>query len=236
MKSKEFIKAPIFNHGEGFGCTGSFYGFAHVSKEDALHIINEVFSAQGYPLQKYEVIPEPILRYQAMIDPKGFMATLNLNHEQLGAFTNKVYDDFHELNNTYFKKKLNSSWYKRTNKLQLLKRFLPLPLFVDFYNPELNLIIKYISKEDCQIYDENHFDGDSSIEYFYCKDTAVKFRKYLSRVKGTNCVVFYDPVHRYLLEDENSHDELQKAILNLKLQISDFFKWIGNKNAESIQH
>ncbi len=104
-----------------------------------------------------------------------------------------------------------------------------LPFYPISYNKELSMILVFVDINACKKYENSSEDiiswsgGDYEI-----KDVAKKIRTSLQKNGKYNAVVFYDPVYRY-------SNEKPDAIMELKLQVSDFIEWLKKENINPLR-
>lgn len=224
MRNKIYI-APIFEHGEGVSSSYPYVSFACIEQEDAFNIIKTFFLSNDLSLNKINISPLPFERYQAIKAPQLFKENEAYHSHELKEYRAPVYRKNQLLNNLVYRKRKNKKWYYNKNPFHLFSRYINIPLFIDFYCKELNLVIKYITKIDCQIYDEDCSDGNLN-EIYDCKKNAIRIREFLHNKSIVNGTVFYDPSLQFDFVEENQEDVYSKSKELLKAQVSDFFKWL----------
>lgn len=218
MTKKRFI-APIFEHGKGEGYTGHYEGFSYMEKQDFYNILIEEFSKELLRVEKIEYSLELIEVYHKLKKSIFQGKKFRINQKTKNLPSNIAFK------NLFYKKKKNKLWYSNNSLLNVVFPYKKIPFFHDFYCSELGCVIKYITRMDCYIYDENCANGNVNFIY-NCKNTAINLRNFLEDQKEYNAVFFYDPVVEYdLLKDDSEEAKLNSKQL-LKAQINDFFKWL----------
>lgn len=220
---KKNIFAPIFNHGEGIGFTGHHSDFCYLEKVDCFNLMLNFFSQNKFSIEHLKLSEDFVEIYQNSKVFKLFEKKHLLNQK-----TEKI-PKVISFKNLYYPKKKTKLWYSGNNFLNILSPYKSIPFFLDFYCEEINFVIKYITRIDCYIYDENCADGNANFNY-NCKSTAIKLRDFLIKKNLYNVAVFYDPVVRYDVLNDDYQVAKQRSEKLIEAQVQDFFKWLKENN------